>query len=89
MLEPHFLAVDIQCVANSHRYTRKIAEPLLERQLKTEALYQADRNVCDRSLIENFVSHQFLSIIRQHGVCPSRREISGEERVGKGTEDQG
>jgi hypothetical protein len=85
----HQMFVDVQCDANAHRCERKIVEPLLERQLKPGALYLADRNFCDGSLIENFECHQSFFIIRQHGACPSWREISGEVPVEKGTDDQG
>ena len=81
--------VDIQCDANAHRCERKIVEPLLERQLKPGALYLADRNFCDGSLIGYFERYQAFFIIRQHGACPSWREIPGETRVDKGTDDQG
>lgn len=81
--------VDIQCDANAHRCERKIAEPLLERQLKPEALYIADRNFSDGKLIQYFERSQSYFIIRQHGACPSWREIPGEKRIGKGRDDQG
>jgi hypothetical protein len=81
--------IDIQCDANAYRCERKIVEPLLERQLKPGALYLADRNFCDGSLIEQFETHQSYFIIRQHGACPSWREIPGETRVEKGKDEQG
>lgn len=73
--------IDVECDANAHRCERKIAEPLLERQLKAGALYIADRNFCDGTLLEILRHHQAYYIIRQHGVSPSRREIAGEKRV--------
>jgi predicted DNA-binding protein YlxM (UPF0122 family) len=85
----HQLFVDIQCDANAHRCERKIVEPLLERQLKPGALYLADRNFCDGTLIEYFQRYEAFFIIRQHGSCPSWREIPGEKQVSKGTDEQG
>jgi hypothetical protein len=81
--------VDIQCDANAYRCERKIAEPLLERQLKPGALYIADRNFCDGVLIEQFRRRGACFIVRQHGVCPRCREIPGETSVDKGCDDQG
>lgn len=81
--------VDIECDANAHRCERKIAESLLERQLEPGALYLADRNFSDGTLIEYFENYRSYFIIRQHKISPSWREIPGETRVAKGKDDQG
>lgn len=85
----HQMFVDVQCDANAHRCERKIAEPLLERQLKAGALYIADRNFSDGILIEAFTRRNAYFIIRQHGASPSWREIPGQMPVEKGTDAQG
>lgn len=81
--------VDVECDANAYRCERKIVTPLLERQLKAGALYIADRNFSDGILLEYFDRSQAYFIIRQHGVCPSWREIEGEAQVAKGTDELG
>jgi hypothetical protein len=76
--------IDIECDANAHRCERKIATALLERQLQPGALYIADRNFCDGDLLGRFHRRQAFYVIRQHGACPSWREIAGEKRTFKG-----
>lgn len=85
----HEMFVDLECDANAHRCERKIAEPLLERQLQAGALYIADRNFSDGCLLEIYDRHGAYYITRQHGASPSWRGIDGEKRVSKGNDSQG
>lgn len=71
------LFVDIECDRNAHCCERKIVEPMLNR-LMPGALYLADRNFCDGILLAKFFAREAFFVVRQHGVCPSWRKISGE-----------
>lgn len=85
----HQMFIDVQCDANAHRCERKIAETLLERQLRPGALYIGDRNFSDGHVLEYFFRKKAYFIIRQHGSCPARREIAGQKRVYKGKDSEG
>jgi hypothetical protein len=85
----HELFIDIECDAHAHRCERKIAEPLLERQLQPGALYIADRNFSDGVVLDFFFRKESYFIVRQHGACPSWREIVGEKRVLKSKDSAG
>ena len=80
--------VDLQCDANAHRCERKIAEPLLER-LQRGALYIADRNFSDGNIFEAMYHAKTFFIIRQHGACPSWREIPGKTAKKRGRDSRG
>lgn len=77
--------VDIQCDVDALRCERKIAETLLERQVQPGALYIADRNFSDGKILGIFFRKKAYFIVRQHGACPSWREIPGKKRrkIGK------
>ncbi|WP_182871486.1 transposase, partial [Rhodopirellula sp. JC639] len=85
----HEMFVDVECDVNAYRCERKIAERLLQRQLLPGALYIADRNFSDGNLLECFFAKQSFFIIRQHGACPSWREIAGEKRFSAGKDSDG
>jgi len=85
----HETFVDIECDVDAYRCERKVVEPLLERQLLPGALYLADRNFSDGILLNYFFAYDSYFIIRQHGKCPSRREIAGQKRVLVGKDSDG
>jgi len=85
----HEMFVDVVCDAHAHRCERNIAETLLERQLQPGALYIADRNFSDGNVLAYFFRRKSYFIIRQHGACPSRREIAGEKRVSRSKDSSG
>jgi hypothetical protein len=72
------LFTEVECSLNAHRCERKIAEPLLER-LQSGAVYIADRNFSDGQLLYYFFNQKSYFIIRQHGTCPSWRELETSE----------
>lgn len=75
MLDTRYeLFVDIECDPNAVRCERKILVPMLDR-LEEYALYIADRNFSDGQVIFGFVQAKSFFVIRQHGACPSWREI--------------
>jgi len=69
------LFVDVESEPYAYRCERKIAESIMER-LQEGALYLADRNFCDGPLLSSFVQAGAFFVVRQHGACPSWREIS-------------
>lgn len=81
--------VDVQCDVNALRCERKVAEPLLERHVQPGALYIADRNFSDGNILEIFFRKKAYFIVRQHGACPSWREIPGKTRRKIGTDETG
>ena len=74
------LFVNVACEANAHRCERKNLTPLFE-SFQKGALYLLDRNFSDGETIQQFRKRRALFIIRQHGACPSWREIPGEKRT--------
>lgn len=85
----HQMFVDVECDVHAHRCERKIAEPLLQRQLRAGALYIGDRNFSDGNVLEFFFRKESFFVVRQHGACPSWREIVGKKRVSRGEDCDG
>lgn len=73
------LFVDVACCTNAMRCERKILEPILDR-LEAGAVYVADRNFSDGVILQKFYQAQAYFVIRQHGACPSWREIGAPVR---------
>lgn len=69
------LFVEIEGDQNAFRCERKIFQQMLPR-VEKHAIYVADRNFCDSSLIEGLINAQAYFITRLHGVSPARRELS-------------
>ena len=89
MLDTRYgLFVDIENEGDAYRCERKVFEPMLNR-LEEGALYLADRNFSDGPLILGFINAGSVFVIRQHGACPSWREIPGKNREAKGKDSNG
>jgi len=73
--------VDAACHPDAYVCERKVVGSILERAVPG-ALYMADRNFSDGPLIDCFLRRKAFFLLRQHGSCPSWRQIPGcEPRV--------
>lgn len=80
MLDTRYeLFSDVEFEPYAYRCERKVLAPMFDR-LEPSALYVADRNFSDGEVISRVTQADAFFVIRQHGACPSWREIPGEER---------
>ena len=68
------LFIDVECSTNAMRCERKILEPILDR-LEPGAVYVADRNFSDGTILQKFCQAKAYFVIRQHGASPSWHKI--------------
>jgi Transposase DDE domain len=81
MLDTRFeLFSDVEFEPYAYRCERKVLAPMFNR-LEKGAIYVADRNFSDGEVLSSIAKSGAFFVIRQHGACPSWRELPGEARI--------
>lgn len=85
MLDTRFeLFSDVEFEPFAYRCERKVLVPMFKR-LEKGAVYVADRNFSDGVVLSSIAKSDAFFVIRQHGACPSWRELPGKARKACGS----